>query len=491
MGGGTRWGIGLSPDSVVYIVAARNLLHGDGLSVFSSSGDFAPMIHYPPLLSILLASIGFSGIDPIDSSRVLNVVLFGVNISLLGLLVHASARSFWLSVSASFLMLISFPMVLVHSMAWSEPIFILFALLGLFFLIQYTARPSGPNLAAAALSVGLACIARYAGVSLIATGAIGIFLLATGGRKKRLLDAMFFCSISSLLVVLWGIRNIIVAGSPAGRKIVFHPPGAEQLESALITISGWLLPPTIPSRFMWAGTLGMILLAVSFLLASQRGGKMEGSSLHGMLRPAGLAGLLAVNYVLLLAFSISFLDAQIPLDNRILAPIYVAALIGCLCLVNALFARLGESGGLSIALALLLAGFSTVHLMKSASWMAAHYYGGVGYASREWKQSEVIRYIDGLEPQIAIFSNGPDVIALLTGRFATMIPRKINPETRSANGRYPDELAAMKRELQARSGVLVYFHKLPWRWYLPSEGELREGLRLRLRAGFGDGSIYQ
>jgi hypothetical protein len=85
----TRWGIGLSPDSVVYIASARNLLSGFGLSVSFTTGEFLPLTHYPSLFSAGLAGLGFVGIDPLDRARWLNALIFGANITLLGIVVYS------------------------------------------------------------------------------------------------------------------------------------------------------------------------------------------------------------------------------------------------------------------------------------------------------------------------------------------------------------------------------------------------------------------
>ncbi len=85
----TRWGIGLSPDSVVYIANARNLLGGYGLSVSFTTGEFFPWTHYPPLFLAGLAGHGFVGIDPLDGARWLNALIFRAKIPLLGLVVYS------------------------------------------------------------------------------------------------------------------------------------------------------------------------------------------------------------------------------------------------------------------------------------------------------------------------------------------------------------------------------------------------------------------
>jgi len=80
---------------------------------------------------------------------------------------------------------------------------------------------------------------------------------------------------------------------------------------------------------------------------------------------------------------------------------------------------------------------------------------------------------------------------MLTGRSTYMIPSRVEPSTRLGNSNYPYELATMRKVLEERNGRLVYFNKISWRWYLPSENELKEQLRLHMLAGEEDGTIYR
>ena len=85
LGGGvllhsSRWGLGLSPDSVVYIGAARSLLAGHGFTLPAESALFSPITHYPPLYSSLLAVTGSVAADPLNGAIWLNVAAFSVNI---------------------------------------------------------------------------------------------------------------------------------------------------------------------------------------------------------------------------------------------------------------------------------------------------------------------------------------------------------------------------------------------------------------------------
>jgi hypothetical protein len=50
----TRWGIGASPDSVVYIGGARNLTTGNGFTMKTVSGSPETITHFAPFYSLFL-----------------------------------------------------------------------------------------------------------------------------------------------------------------------------------------------------------------------------------------------------------------------------------------------------------------------------------------------------------------------------------------------------------------------------------------------------
>jgi len=488
----TRWGVGLSPDSMVYIGAARSLLSGHGLSLPSYSGDFTPMTHYPPLFSTWLAGMGYLGIDPVHGARLLNAMIFPASISLMGVVVYTFTRSFWTSIFGSVLMMGSFPVVQIHTMAWSEPLFIFFLLLGLFLMSLYLDKPGYLILAAASIVVACGFLTRYAGIALVATGVVGTLVLSKDVWRKRVFDVVVFCTISCFPMVLWVFRNFALAGTTTNREMSFHPPTSEHLRDAVATIATWLLPGRVPSSTMWITLLLVVALAI--LIFARSKGEVPRKEQESPRRPMGLPPLLGffiLTYGLLLLLSISYFDVQTPIDNRILSPIYVTGLALVLCLSPKLLAHIPQRPVIRVAIITFCFIFSVTHVIGAFPWLKRSYSNGLGYASRSWKQSALIEHIKTLDSELPIFTNGPDAVYMLTGRSTYMIPSRVEPSTRLGNSNYPYELATMRKVLEERNGRLVYFNKISWRWYLPSENELKEQLRLHMLAGEEDGTIYR
>lgn len=64
----SRYGVGLSPDSAIYISVAKNLLSGNGYREFGG----IPFVNWAPLFPTLLAILGLLGISPLDGARLIN-----------------------------------------------------------------------------------------------------------------------------------------------------------------------------------------------------------------------------------------------------------------------------------------------------------------------------------------------------------------------------------------------------------------------------------
>ena len=146
----SKWGIGLSPDSVFYIAAAENILNGNGVTVLYNDNGTIPLnlwipsdseaeilvLRWPPLYPAVLSLSGILGLNLIIGARIVSILLFGANIFLIGIIIYKFTRSIWLAIFSSVIMITSDVLLAVHSYAHSESLFILFGFLGLFLLIS-------------------------------------------------------------------------------------------------------------------------------------------------------------------------------------------------------------------------------------------------------------------------------------------------------------------------------------------------------------------
>jgi hypothetical protein len=444
----TSQSVGLSPDSADYIGAARSLLSGKGFMVPGEDGQWKPLVWYPPLFPGLLAIPGLVGIDPLVGARWVNAFFFGANIVAVGSILRVMSPAFhWPAIFGSFLVLTSTEMYENHAMAWSEPAFIFFVLLCLAALALYLESCRGAFLIVAAVSAGLAFSTRYVGMVLLFVGGFSLLFLSRRAQRNRIFDALLFGTIASAPAAIWLARiRLLHASVAGGREVGKHIVSQEVLGEGLTNLASWFLPsplsgPTSGGLLLCGATL-LIILAVK--ASGQNGTNTKPLYFVFVLTIFVLA------YVAFVILSISVVEPFTHLDNRILAPVYVVALI---ILIWAI-AQLGESMEtprfVRTSVLSFLAIVTLMHLGNAPGWILRDHYNGAGYGSTEWRASRLIEYVRNLPADTIIFSNAPDAIYLLTNRMTKSIPRR--PVTELA-------LTAMR----ADDARLVYFKSIDWR----------------------------
>jgi len=482
----TSVGVGVTPDSVAYIAAARGLLQGLGLATPRPEGHASPFVFYAPLFPALLAAIGSAGVDPLIGARWLNAALFAANILLAASIIAADSGSIVAALCGAALLLISLPLLSAHAMAWSEPSFILLSLLALYWLSRYASAAPRRSAAAAGVAVGLAILSRYAGVFLIGVGLI-VILAADRPRRARIVDGGVFAAISGLLAGLWLARNWLVARTLTDHRPALHPIALPQLQRGADAITGWWWLGASPLRVglaIAAAALGA--LVAQSLAPALQSDQPAGRRLSTGARSAPVARtaiIFIAAYALFLPISISFVDAATPLDDRILAPALAWALIG------------GASAAahrprLRPLLAALAIWFAAAQMLHAVPWIVDAHRGGQGYATPDWQQSPTLARVRALPPQTRIFSNGDDAIYLLTGRLAERLPEQTHPSTAGASDLYAAELDRLRRRIAESPSVVVYLSRIDWRAYLISAAALQREVELQPLAVESDGVIY-
>jgi len=125
----SRYGVGMSEDSVAYTSCARNLMSGDGYTCHYSCQDSTAFVLWPPLFPTLLAALGKAGIAPLVGARFLNAIVFGLIVFASGQLFRMHMRSTALAILATTSVLLSVSLLNVSVFAWTEPLFTLLTIL--------------------------------------------------------------------------------------------------------------------------------------------------------------------------------------------------------------------------------------------------------------------------------------------------------------------------------------------------------------------------
>jgi hypothetical protein len=463
----TVWGAALSDDSYYYISSARNLLAGRGF-------DLTPI--FPPLLPLLLSVVGAFKVDPLISVRWVNAILFGINIFLIAWIVSTLTGSSAFSLLGALLAMVMSTLVMIHSWAMSEALYVSLTLSGL--LVYAVTSPkenrSGPILTG--LCFGLAAATRYIGVSLLLAG--GIFWLTEAGKssRDRLRNTFWFSLIGLLPLLTWTIRNQILTGRPTSRVFSWHPIPKALWINALNTIFTWLAPGRFVhgKELAWLAGFGLAIFAwLGWVFFQDKHGLIRLWQSFYRTRPIFLICLSILTYWVILIVSRTFFDDLIPMDERLLSPLLVLGLI----LLGCLFARLWNSGrwpGRSIIMALSLI-LVLVNLTRSVQLVQSYHQLGRGYSSARDHISETYAYLRN-RPNTRIYSNAFTAIYFWTGRVTNPLPP-------------PAGIPAMKTDMRQTGAYLVVFDSIPVKLYGDTITDLTEGLVTQIR--LSEATIYR
>jgi 4-amino-4-deoxy-L-arabinose transferase-like glycosyltransferase len=463
----TIWGAALSDDSYYYISSARNLLAGHGFDLVAN---------FPPLLPLILSFIGIFRVDPLESVRWLNAFHFVLNIWLVARILFELTRSYRFSLLGALMMLVSSTMIMVHSWAMSEALFISLTLWGiLIYTIGHNKRSWKVPLITGLL-FGLAVATRYIGVALLIGG--GIAWLFEGGERlrSRIQNVVIFSIVGIAPLIFWLIRNQVEAGEPTNRVFEVHLMPAKLWISMLNTILLWVLPGRLVHgrELFWLGFLIlMIFIALMLFLSRKRGSALSISWQNEGLKPIILICLCIITYVVILIISRSFFDIRIPMDERLLSPILVMGMILFVWMLAKLwnYKRWFTYGVVVIlSLTVLVTNFT-----RSTQMVKSYHEVGRGYASAREHMSETYAYLRN-RPDIPIFSNAFAGIYFWTGRVTDPIPS-------------PSEIAAMKEKMKQTGAFLVIFDSIPVELYGTTREELTQGLVEQIR--LSEATIYR
>ena len=469
----TPAGLGLTNDSAAYIGGARSLLAGTGYSDVWLDSTLEAVTHYPPLLSLALGGIGLLGLDPYRGARVLHILLFAANTGLIGLLGFRMTKS---QATGTFLALLfgtNAQLLRIHAQVLSEPLFIFFSFLSfLFFHHSFNLDRSNlvtrTSLLVTGFLAGLAFLTRYSALALISTFLVAIFLFQPDWRSRFIRIAQFLAGAVPPIAA-WFVRNSLVAESATNRGMQFNLIQISNIRTGLWNVADFLTPFQVWQEWLFkSGALSIFLVAVGLaLLAWLAYRAYHTFFLKAVTNPLTFTTSLYVfGYLGAVLFSMSFFDASTKFQHRILSPLYVSWMILLVYFLQTLntkntkekpvfFRVFREIRVLILIFSLLTLAFSTFNFQQSLTELRE--IDGLGYASWRWRQMNVLAIIKDLPPDVAIYSNSPPAVYLVTGRASRVIPTRVNPVSGQARSGYEQSLAEMRAELLAGRAVLALF----------------------------------
>ena len=408
----TPQGLGLSDDSIAYIAGARSILNGDGYreAWLASNG---PVTHFPPMFSSVLALVGLTSLDPLRGTRFVNSILFGANIFLLGIIGWKMTKSKIAGIVLSILFLINASMFRVHSVAMSEPLYIFFTLASFvtfsYGVKQLAVSPAGdcsrtPYLILTAILTAFAYLTRYAGLALLATYLVSLFIIHDTW-KKRITSSLIFLAGFIPFALGWSILNQLVADNATNRTIVYHPITTENIQTAIYNISVFLMPIEewrkvlikIPNLFNTIIYLVLFALLIWVITKGLKKFFKPNTEIPEVL--SFVSTLYIFGYLASILSSMTWFDASTKFQLRILVPMLVSLLIMFVYFLKWLW---NKQKILSTFFFLLVFSLSMYGIANEVTQLRK---GGQGYASFQWFDSEAMKFLQSLPEGTRIYSN--------------------------------------------------------------------------------------
>jgi len=474
----SRYGAGISPDSAGYLSASQSLLRGEGYRYF----DGGIYTQWPPLFPTLLAALSAAGPEPVAGAGCLNAFAFGLIVYVAGRLFVRCTTSAAFALLGTLSIVLSAPLVGVSIMVWSEPVFIALAALFVLAMPGFLRTQSRTSLVSISLLAALACLQRYAGVTLILAGCILIMLGAAGASMARRIRSVgAFCLLSGLPLAAWCLRNRLLAGQTAGGH---HFSLASSLDlgrpfaSAMDLIAAWFFPGTFSATAGWIGAGLVLFLSGAAITVAHYALKRHTDIRLLQIWSAIVFGLVYIGFMIVSGAGLFW-----NLESRHMAPAYVfimllvfagledaSALLGRLLVIR----PLGTLAGLALCALWLL------YPLSQLSSDARRYMdeGAGGYATRLWQESSLIAWLRANPLQGAIYSNVPDALYVLTGTSARSTPQYHEDAAKFAGTMSP-----------AQANYIVWSHSLR-RDFLYDARELASRWQMAPVATLPDGTVY-
>jgi len=230
----TRWGLGLSDDSYVYLRPARQ---------FQDSGAYSLSRSFPPLLPLIVLISGYEGQEQLKFLRAFNSILFAGVIILTGVIVSDLTRSRIFGVIAALLILLSPVMIEAFSWALSEALFLFLLLASVYSLARYFSSRQSTWLVIGGLLSALVVATRYAGIGLVLGVDLVLLLRPATKWRIRLGGPIAFTALSLSVISVFLIRDAAAASSITGHgQFVVENIRWIPSQAALYNMFTWFVP---------------------------------------------------------------------------------------------------------------------------------------------------------------------------------------------------------------------------------------------------------
>ncbi|HTD99785.1 MAG TPA: hypothetical protein VK668_10875 [Mucilaginibacter sp.] len=414
-------GVGLSPDSIMYASAATSIQSHGTLMTFNKG----PLVFFPVFYPFFLGVIQFiSRVDPIKAGAMINCFLFASVIFTTGWIMErflSHSRIYkWLILAA---IILSPALLEIYSFLWSETLFIFEILLFIIAYWSYMRNHTIKALLVVAAVTAIACITRYAGVTLVVTGGLLILLDNQLTIKKKISHILIFGFSSISLLVANLIMNRLATGLSTGTREPSITPFTKNLYYIGTVMNDWGSLSSKADAFavLVAST---ILIALIGILAWKTYTRRINSYENIVIAFAVAYGV----FILVIATFSRFETV----NSRILSPMFIALLIACTSWVpdvlRLIKTKILKYALASVAVIMMLAFEYSTYQVDYQRYDDETDYGIPGYSDDSWNKSEFVVYLKKhqhlFKPEIPIYTDANEAVYLFTGMSSDLVPHK-------------------------------------------------------------------
>ena len=401
-------------------------------------------------------------LDILGSARIMNVLLFGINLYLAGYLLFRATHSLLATVIGELFLLTSQDVFEWHALLMSEPLFIFLCLSTFCFLMWYLQTDHARYAALAVLTLGAATVTRYAGVSMIPAAALLLLTFKKGSWRTRIRSAALFSIAASIPFLLWFLRNQgYGTGGLANREIAFHPFRPEVIRLYLFQLTSWFIPEQIVLNRVLRAVLALVIggaapLAACWVWLRNRERFL---SLVSIAQLRIFTALLAFvpSYLVVLAINSLLLDAGTTYSGviRYLVPLFVIVVILEAISITWIVTLIRPSSRVKafvLGYVLVLVGFQafqTFPMMRSTSSEL-----GFTRIRSDWKA--VAQEIEELDSDRPLITNNPEMVYYLLDRPAYMKPIYFDVYKQTERSDFPDQIELAETRLREGSIFILF-----------------------------------
>ena len=476
----TPSGVGLVSDSVNYLNGARMISEGRGYARLSGNQSVKPITNFPPLYSIILSGFLFAGLDAAAAAWWVALIFYLLNLITIVILIGSVSDNRWVGLLGGILFLVSKPFLYFQVFAMSESVFFFTTLWSFFFLWRGLDRDRAFDWLMSGAFAGWAFLTRYAGAASLGAALAAILMIAPCQVRK--FRALGQCLLGALpWMAGWLVRNQLVAGNTMNRATGVHLLGFDDFQTGVLIFWKWLNPLrygelTAPVPWMRVGVLLFAVLAAAYCLAGWIL-TLRGREIPDRLRFVWAGLVYCFGYLALVYLTISFLDASVNIEERILYPLWMVLPLIAIVLSVEIFSK---TSAFVRAVPILIWGiFTVIFASETAVFVPKFSSLQYGWAWSGWRDSPAMNLIQSLPAETVIYSNQQEAVSFWTGRGSYALLDPIDPSSDAERPGYAETQTEIRRQVLSGEAILVFFQVGDW--LDPAGGEnwvtrLTEGL---------------